>query len=184
MSHHLVIATVTETLAQIVRDAVQPLVPGVEVTTGVPGREEQTGAARVNIVLYQTLPNAAFRNARTPAAPGADAAPTRHQLALHLNYLVSFHGAVERLVAQQLLALTVMAFHANATIGREHIQRAITAAHSGYLDGSDLAEQQPIITLSALGLSLDELVKVCALTQQAPFAPAIAYQCSVVLRGG
>lgn len=183
MSHHLAVASITETLAHLLRDIVGPQVPGLEVTTGTPVHSAAVASPRVDICLYQVRPNATMRNTALPTATGEDAAPPRHDLTLELNYLVSFHGPAERLIAQQLLAHTVMAFHMNAVISRELIQRAVRAAHGGFLHGSDVAEQPESISLAALTLSLGELATVCSMTQQTAFAPSVAYQCAVVLRG-
>lgn len=183
MSNHLAIATITETLANIVRDAAGPHAPGLVVTTGSLSHAAIAASARVDICLYQVRPNAELRNTTWPTATGEDAALRRNHVAVELNYLVSFHGPADQLIAQQLLAHTVMAFDTNAVLSREQIQRAVRAAPGGFLNGSDLAEHSQRITLSALTLSLDELATVCTMTQQSPFALSVAYQCAVVLGG-
>jgi hypothetical protein len=68
MSNHLVIAAVTATLRKVILDALSPLVPGIDVTT-LPldkARETNTTGNQVNVYLYKTEVNAAWRNQDLP----------------------------------------------------------------------------------------------------------------------
>jgi hypothetical protein len=182
MSNHLAIATATEAIAQIVRDAAGAVVPGTEVTTGSPDRAARDArTARVNVFLYQVAPNAALRNSDLPTRNADGALVRRAQAAVDLFYLVSFYGKDEHLVAQQLLALTVGALHGRAVIGPVDVARAIAAVPGNFLDGSDLAAARETLTLSSLSLSLEEMARLWSTMLQVPYALSVAYRCSVVL---
>lgn len=181
MSNYLAVATVTETLAQIVRDAVLPVVPGAEVTTDRPDRAAKDTAGRVNLYLFQAGQNAALRNADLPMRTAGGLPASRPRAALDLFYLVTFFGRDEQLVAQQLMGLSLAALHAHAVLTTEHVTRAVRAAPGAFLDGSDLVQQAQPVTVTPMNLSLEELSKLWSVMFQVPYNLTVAYQCSVVL---
>jgi hypothetical protein len=94
MSNSLAIAAVTATLRRLLDQGLNAELPGTRVSTRPPdrARENHTGN-QVNLFLYQTLPNAAWRNiAPGPASPGGASVPP---LALNLYYLLSAYGQNE-----------------------------------------------------------------------------------------
>jgi hypothetical protein len=181
MSNFLAVATVTETLAQIVRDAVLPVIHGAEVTTDRPDRAGKDAGGCVNLYLFQTAHNAALRNSDLPTRTGAGLPAGRPRAALDLFYLVTFFGRDEQLVAQQLMGLAVAALHATAVLTAEQVARAVRAAPGGFLDGSDLVQQPQPVTVTPMNLSLEELSKLWSVMFQVPYNLTVAYQCSVVL---
>lgn len=184
MSNHLAVATVTETIAQVIRDAVTPLVAGAEVTTDRPDRAAKDAAARVNVFLYQVAPNASQRNSDLPMRGSGGTLATRPRTALDLFYIITFYGRDEQLLAQQLLGLTAATLHLHAHLTRQDVLRAIEAAPGGFLNGSDLAGQTETINLSPYALSLEELSKLWSVMFQVPYALSMSYQCSVVVIDG
>jgi hypothetical protein len=182
MSNYLAVATVTETLAQIIRDAVLPVVNGAEVTTDRPDRAGGKDAGgRVNLYLFQTAHNAALRNSDLPMRTAAGLPAGRPRAALDLFYLVTFFGRDEQLVAQQLMGLSVAALHATAVLTADQVARAVRAAPGGFLDASDLVQQGQPVTVTPMNLSLEELSKLWSVMFQVPYNLTVAYQCSVVL---
>jgi hypothetical protein len=184
MSNYLAVATVTETIAQIVRDAVQPVIPGAEVTTDRPDRAAKDAAARVNVYLYQVAPNAALRNSDLPMRQPDGTLASRPRTALDLFYLINFYGRDEQLIGQQLLGLTTAALHEHAILTRADVVRAIEAAPGGFLNGSNLAEQSESIKIAPNALALEELSKLWSMAFQVPYTLSVAYQASVVLIDG
>lgn len=181
MSSRLTIAAVTETLAQIVRDEVGPHVPNLVVTTGASGPKDALALARVDVQLYRVQPSIEVRNVARPTETAGETLRQPQSIALDLHYLVSFHGETRQQMAQQLLALTVLAFHRHAVIGLDATARAIAAVPNGYLDTVDLAAHPNGIWLTPETLSFEELLRASAVTSGGPYALAMAYRCSVVL---
>jgi hypothetical protein len=184
MSNYLAVASVTETLAHVIREAVTPVIPGVLVSTTRPDRAGKDAAPRVNVFLYQASPNPALRNSDLPMRDASGRMVHAPRAPLDLHYLVTFYGHDEQLVPQQLLALTVSAVHANAVLGPEVVVAALRAAPNGFLDRSDLAYQHQRVTVSPLALNLEELSKLWQVMFQVPYSLTIAYQASVVLLDG
>ncbi len=192
MSNYLAIATATETVAQIVREAVyaSPTLSGASVTTLRPERVAKDAGARVNVYLYQVTPNAALRNTDLPTRRSDGSLDRRPRTAMDLHYLISFYGREERLEPQQLLGITVAALTAQPILTRAEILKAIQAVETvgaaggtaeGYLDGSDLADQVEQVRLSPVPLNLEELSKLWSVMFQVPHSLSVAYQGSVVL---
>ncbi|HEU0051520.1 MAG TPA: DUF4255 domain-containing protein [Longimicrobium sp.] len=184
MSNYLAVATVTETIAQVIRDAVSPVVPGAEVTTDRPDKAAKDAAARVNVYLYQVAPNPALRNSDLPMRQPDGSLASRPRTALDLFYLINFYGRDEQLIGQQLLGLTAAALHEHAILTRGDILRAIEAAPGGFLNGSNLAEQSEAIKISPNAMALEELSKLWSMAFQVPYTLSVAYQASVVLIDG
>jgi hypothetical protein len=184
MSNYLAVATTTETIAQVIRDAVSPVIPGAEVTTDRPDKAaKDSAAARVNVYLYQVGPNPALRNADLPLRRADGTLESRPRTALDLYYLISFYGRDEQLVSQQLLGLTAASLHLHAMLSREDVLRAIRAAPGGFLDGSNLAEQTESIKISPHTLTVEDLSRLWTMFQ-VPYTVSASYQVSVVIIDG
>lgn len=184
MSNYLAVATTTETIAQVIRDAITPAVAGAEVTTDRPDRAGKDAAARVNVFLYQVSPNPSLRNADLPMRGADGILASQPRTALDLYYIITFYGRDEQLVTQQLLGLTAATLHLHARLTRQDVLRAIEAAPGGFLNDSDLAGQTESINLSPHALTLEELSKLWSVMFQVPYALSMSYQCSVVLIDG
>jgi Pvc16 N-terminal domain len=184
MSNYLAVATATETIAQIIREAVGPVIAGAEVTTDRPDRASREAAARVNVYLYQVAPNAALRNADLPMR-GADGVLTNQpRTALDLYYLINFFGRDEHLIAQQLLGLTASALHIHGVLTRQDIVRAIQAAPGGFLNASTLPQQTELLKITPNAVALEELSKLWSMMFQVPYTLSMSYLCSVVILDG
>ena len=124
MSNALAIATVTRTLAQIVRTAVQSVVPGSDVLTSRPDAAA-TAEPRARLFLYQISPNAALRNNDLPTRAANGTLTSRPTAALDLHYLLSFYGNETELEPQRMLGAAVRDLHAQPVLLRQMIQDAI-----------------------------------------------------------
>jgi hypothetical protein len=184
MSNYLAVATATETIAQVIRDAVGPVIPGAEVTTDRPDRASKDAAARVNVYLYQVSPNGSLRNNDLPMRNPDGTLANRPRSALDLYYLINFYGRDEQLIAQQLLGLTVSALHVHGILTRSDITRAVNAAPGGFLNGSDLAYQTEALKISPHALTLEELSKLWSVMFQVPYTLSASFLCSVVFIDG
>lgn len=178
MSNALAIATVTTALAQIVRTAVQSVVPGSDVLTERPDSTPPTGP-RVRLFLHQVSPNGALRNHDLPTRAANGNLMTRPTAAVDLHYLLAFYGNENELEPQRMLGAAVRDIHAKPVLMRHMIEDAI--ASEPFLTGSDLADAVEQIKFTPLPLSLEELSKLWSVFFQAPYALSVAYQGTVVL---
>ncbi len=183
MSNALAIATVTATLRECLQESATWIVPGSEVTTLRPQQMESRPAdnARINIYLYQIVPNTAFRTADLPTRRTDGTMIQQPQSAWDLHYLLSFYGNESTLEAQRLLGSTVDILHSQPFLNRNRIRTTIDNTNNQYLLNSNLDEQVESIKFIPLALNLEELSKVWSVFFQTSYALSIAYQASVVL---
>ncbi|WP_396957640.1 DUF4255 domain-containing protein [Nitrosomonas sp.] len=178
MSNALAIATVTAALAQIVRNAVQSVLPGADVLTERPDGAPP-GEQRVRLFLYQVSPNTALRNSDLPTRSANGNLTKRPTVALDLHYLLAFYGDERALEPQRMLGAVVRDIHAKPVLMRQMIEDAI--ASEPFLSNSDLTDAVEQVKFTPLPLSLEELSKIWSVFFQTTYALTIAYQASVVL---
>lgn len=178
MSNALAIATVTTALAQIVRTAVQSVLPGADVLTERPD-SVPLGQPRVRLFMYQVSPNGTLRNNDLPTRAANGTLTKRPTTALDLHYLLAFYGNENDLEPQRMLGAAVRDIHSKPVLLRQMIQDAI--ASETFLADSDLADAVEQIKFTPLSLSLEELSKLWSVFFQAPYALSVAYQGTVIL---
>lgn len=184
MSNYLAIATVTETLRQLLDGTVGVDLSGAKVTLGRPngvGTGGSSAEPTINLYLYQVTPNAALRNADLPTRGADGSLRQRPRVALDLHYLVSFYGDEGECVPQRLLGSAVRTFHAQSVLTRQMIQDALAHTSFTFLAASNLAEEVELVKFTPLSLSLEELSKLWSVFFQTPYALSVAYQGTVVL---
>ncbi|MER6347911.1 DUF4255 domain-containing protein [Streptomyces sp. NPDC001595] len=113
MSDALAVAAVTETLRAVLQDAVRPVVPGAVVTARHPegaGVEDGTAAA-LNVFLYRTAIDAAWRNTDPEGTHPGETRPPALPLVLH--YLLTGYAAPaeDHAVVERLLGVAMAALH-------------------------------------------------------------------------
>lgn len=178
MSNHLAIATVTAALAELVLNAVRPVIGTAGVSTVRPGGSVANPG--VNLYLYETRPNAAGRNLDLPTRSGGGGMVQRPRAALDLHYLLSFHGSDKDLEPQRLMGAVVRTLHGRPLITRALIRDAAKKAPlAGLADKPDLAEEPDLVRLSPHDLSLDDLTKLWS-AFQAEFELSMACRAGIV----
>ena len=161
MSNFLAIATVTASLADLLRRAVREDVTGADVRTERP-EDLESGLTQpvVNLYLYQVTPNAAYRNADLPTRDSEGQVVERAQAALELHYLVTFFGNENEWVPQRLLGSVVRTLQAHPLLTRQDIVGALAAITGGnpdhFLSPSNLAEQPERVKFTPIVLNLEE----------------------------
>ncbi len=183
MSNALAIATVTLTLKEFLQDTATWTVPGADVTTLRPQEMENrsTDNARINLYLYQIVPNAAFRTADLPTRRADGTLMQQPTSAWDLHYLLSFYGNESAQEAQRLLGSTIDILHAQPFLDRNKIRTTISNANNQYLADSNLDQQVESVKFTPLILNLEELSKVWSVFFQTTYSLSVAYQASVVL---
>lgn len=190
MSNALAIAAVTTLLDYRITQALarNDVPVSLESVTAKPldkAREGGENTNQINIFLYQTLHNAAWRNQDMPnrVRPGETGRPP---LALNLSYLITAYGKNnDDIEGQQLLGMAMQTLHDQPEIHPRHVERAIASSNLALskrelLVSSDLKNQIERIRLVPQILSVEEVSKMWA-TFQAPYRISAAYEASVVL---
>lgn len=181
MSNSLAIAAVTATLRNLLAQAAYPL-PGepspdplsdLTVTTKSPDKarvSEQYN--QLNLFLYQTLPNAAFRNRDMPGR-GRSGEDSPQPLPLNLYYLLTAYGGTgDDILAHRLLGRALSLLHDKPVLSPSDIEAA--------LPGTDLHRQVERVRLTPISLNWEELSKLWS-TLQTPYRLSVTYEASVVL---
>jgi hypothetical protein len=181
MSNYLAIATVTATLQKILQSVVQEDVEGSRITTIRPdGLGRGTPETGVNLYLYQVTP-VNWRNADLPTRRTTGEVVKRPQIALDLNYILTFYGNEVELEPQRLLGSVVRTLHARPVLTQEIIEDTIADSTFRYLRESNLFQQVELVKLMPLHLSTEDLSKIWSVFFQTPYALSIAYQATAVL---
>jgi hypothetical protein len=167
------IATVTTTLRNLISAGAQDL-GGATVTVLPPDRARgNLQSNQINLFLYQTLPNAAYRNMDVPgrANPGETGAPP---LALNLYYLLTVFGSdnEDDVEAHRLLGRAMSVLHDHPLLGRQEILDAVP--------GSDLADQVERIRFTLQPLSVSDIFQLWS-GFQANYRLSVSYEATVVL---
>jgi hypothetical protein len=174
MSNSRAIAAVTATLqrlllnVQLDDDLVDTQVTALPLDIAREGVETN----QLNLFLYQTSLNGAWRNMEIPGKvkPGEMGHPP---LALDLFYLVTAYGRANRDIdGHRALGRAMRVLHDHPLLGREEIESA--------LEDNDLHQQLERIRITPQPLSLDELSKLWT-GCQGKYRISVAYQVSVVL---
>lgn len=171
MSNSLAIAAVTSTLRHLLDRGLNREIPGAKVTTRPPDKARGGDSGnQVNLFLYHTAPNAAWRNIK----PGeADQPP----LALNLYYILSAYGQNEDdpdPFSHRLLGEAMHILHNHPVLDPVEIKES--------LDGSDLHKQAERVRVTLQPLSIEEISKLWT-AFQTPYRISVAYEVSVVLIG-
>jgi hypothetical protein len=178
MSNSLAIGAVTATLRNLLDKGISAEGGGLHTTT-LPPEKAQTfgqadGAGRINLFLYQTQINAAWRNMDMPSQikPNETGQPS---LALNLFYLLT---AYERddgdssVIAHRLLGRAMRVLHDHSLLGADEIRAALA--------NNDLADQIERIRITPQPMAVEEFSKLWT-TFQVGYRISAAYEVSVVL---
>ncbi|MBN1204048.1 MAG: DUF4255 domain-containing protein [Myxococcaceae bacterium] len=179
MSNSLAIAAVTATLRDLLSRAAQPI-PGdpssdteladLTVTTKAPDKARAADDRnQLNLFLYHTAPNAAWRN-KSLARPGEQGQPA---LALNLYYLVTAYGrGSDDILGHRLLGRAMSILHDQGVLLPSDMEAALA--------GNDLHLQVERVRLSPYNLTSEELSKLWTIFQT-QYRLTVAYEVSVVL---
>lgn len=138
-----------------------------------------TEGDQVNLFLYQTLPDAAWRNQDIPRRvhPGETAQPP---LPLTLYYLITAYGEEDNDIKSHLLLGKAMSvLHDYPALGADEIKSA-TDGVDDLKDKANLHEQVERIRITLQPLTFEEISKLWT-TFQTHYRTSAAYQVSVVL---
>jgi Pvc16 N-terminal domain len=180
MSNPRAIEAVTSTLRFLLEQTLKPHVPDVTVTTYPPDRafDKSTLSNRVNLFLYHTTVNAAWRNQdlTQQVRPGETGHPP---LAINLHYLLTAYSKDQDFptpLSHQLLGRSMSFFHDHSFLSGKDIKNAL----AGNLADHDLYDQIEKVKITPHNLSLEEMSKLWMIFQTA-YRVSACYEASVVL---
>jgi hypothetical protein len=181
MTNPLAIAAVTATLRDLLFRRVRADVPGTQVTTRPIDRARNgvTGN-QVNLFLYQTTLDAAWRNMDLPnqVLPLETGTPP---LPLVLHYLLTAYSDDDAgVVSHRLLGQAMSALHDHPLLAPAEIAAAAAAELQTDLRGEDLHAQLERVRITAMPLSLEEMSKLWT-TFQTQYRISAAYEVAVLL---
>lgn len=130
----------------------------------------------VNLFLYHTQINPAWRNQDIPGKVGSGDA-SRVPLPLNLYYLLTVYDRDDDLSdpdSHRLLGQAMSVFHDNAILSSQEIQSVLS------FNDYDLQDQLERVKITLQPLSLDEMSKLWT-TFQTQYRISVAYEVSVVL---
>ena len=175
MSTNRAIAAVTATLRNMLFQALSgdATLSGATVTTKAPDQARQGGATgnQINLFLYQTSINAAWRNQDPPPArPGELSQPP---LPLVLSYLMTAYGEDDdEVLAHQLLGVGMQVLNDQAVLPAGAITQA--------LSGTGLEAQPDRVRITPHPIPMDEISRLWS-TFSTGYRISVSYDASVVL---
>ncbi len=183
MSNFLAIATVTETLKQMLNFVVSTDINGAEAKAVKPNSSSNIlPKLGVNIFLYHISPNSAFRNADLPTRRDNGSMSQCPRAAIDLYYLLSFYGDEITLEPQRVLGSVVRALNVSPFLLRKKIKEVVSTV--SHLNTSNLYDEVELVKFTPIQLSLEELSKIWSVFFQNSYTLSVAYQASVVFIDG
>ncbi|HEY8011949.1 MAG TPA: DUF4255 domain-containing protein [Rudaea sp.] len=177
MSESTAIAATTTTLQHLLSGGIpsrDQSLPGLVVTTMPPDLARKGhNSAQLNIFLYQTQVNAAWRNLDIPnqVRPGETATPP---LALNLHYMLTAYGDEndDETVSHRVLGGAMSVLHDHPLLGRAEISSALA--------GSGLENQFERLRITPIVLLMDEMSKLWT-ALQSNYRLSAGYEVTVLL---
>lgn len=177
MSDSLAIAAVTATLRNLIAAGIVNEGANTEVTTQPPDEVKTADKNSINIFLYQTTIDAAWRNQDMPRQikPGEKGIPP---LALNLFYLITAYAknsatpTLPDLISHRLLGSAMRTLHDHPVLSGTEINTA--------LKESNLNDQIEHVRITQQPMSLDDMSKLWT-AFQSKYRISAAYQVAVVL---
>jgi Pvc16 N-terminal domain len=178
MSNTLAIAATTAALRNVLLAQMPDLdsdLSDLEVTTQPPDLARKgITKAQLNLFLYQTVVNGAWRNMDMPrqVRPGETGAPP---LPLNLHYLITAYGRGDsdnEAVSHRVLGGAMSVLHDHPVLSRQEIAAALA--------GNDAGEQFEMLKITPLPLGVEEISKLW-MVFQTQYRISAAYEVTVLL---
>ena len=173
MSNPLAIAAVTRTMQRILEKGFEEdqELSGLLITTQPPDKARTGTTNQVNLFLYQTAPNAAWRNQPMPHVKQGETG--QPPLALDLHYLLTAYGQGDNdLNGHHVLGRAMSIYNDTPLLGRKRLHDLFPT--------SDVGDQPERIRITPTTLSVDEMSKLWN-TFQVQYRISATYRVSVVL---
>lgn len=177
MSNALVLAHVTQALALLIEDNLQPEIDiAVNVEPRKPPADPPTDPT-ITVFLYQVTPNTSQRGNDLPTRASDGRLVKRPAAALDLHFVISAYGDETTLVGQRLIGSVVRTLHEIPVLPKDMIE---LAREKPYLAGSDLAEAVQKVRFTPTVMDVDETSKLWGMLYQTPYSLSVVYQAALV----
>lgn len=183
MSNSLAIAAVTAAFGRVITLALQA-VPNLsaapELRIGRPPLDPAFVGA--NLFLYRVSPSPTRRNDDIATRNAEGVLVRRPQVALDLEYVVSFYGNEVGLEPHRLMGSVVALLHAWPVLTSRDVQATIAGSGpQGILAGADLDQQIEPVRFTLQPLDIENLHRVWSLFYTVPYALSVVYTGSTIL---
>jgi hypothetical protein len=195
MSSALAIGAVTAVIKSLiendfVRQGISGSLGGTPAVTVLSPNPEGTNAAlqdqdRLNLFMFQTSPNAGWRNVDLPSRDGNGNRASNPPLAVDLHYLITAYSKIA-FHAEIILGYAMQTLHETPVLTRNTIRATLQNLSSSpapaeqALSAADLAEQVELIKITPQVMSTEEMSRLWSAIQT-QYRPTTVYQASVVL---
>ncbi|WP_327351823.1 DUF4255 domain-containing protein [Streptomyces sp. NBC_01304] len=181
MSNALALAHVTQALALLIEDNLQPEIDiAVNVEPRKPPADPPTDPT-ITVFLYQVTPNTSQRNNDLPTRASDGTLLKRPAAALDLHFVISAYGDETTLVGQRLIGSVVRTLHEIPILPKDMIE---LAGEKPYLAGSDLADAVQKVRFTPTVMDIDETSKLWGMLHQTPYSLSVVYQAALVFIEG
>ncbi|MFB7212919.1 DUF4255 domain-containing protein [Streptomyces sp. NPDC056255] len=181
MSNALALAHVTQALALLIEDNLQPEIDiAVNVEPRKPPADPPTDPT-ITVFLYQVTPDTSQRNNDLPSRTSDGRLAKRPAAALDLHFVISAYGDEATLVGQRLIGSVVRTLHEIPVLPKDMIE---LAGEKPYLAGSDLADAVQRVRFTPTVMDIDETSKLWGMLHQTPYSLSVVYQAALVFIEG
>ncbi|MFE6490761.1 DUF4255 domain-containing protein [Streptomyces sp. NPDC057748] len=181
MSNALALAHVTQALALLIEDNLQPEIDiAVNVEARKPPADPPTDPT-ITVFLYQVTPDTSQRNNDLPSRTSDGRLVKRPAAALDLHFVISAYGDEATLVGQRLIGSVVRTLHEIPVLPKDMIE---LAGEKPYLAGSDLADAIQRVRFTPTVMDIDETSKLWGMLHQTPYSLSVVYQAALVFIEG
>ncbi|MEU0629884.1 DUF4255 domain-containing protein [Streptomyces sp. NPDC005989] len=181
MSNALALAHVTQALALLIEDNLQPEIDiAVNVEARKPPADPPTDPT-ITVFLYQVTPDTSQRNNDLPSRTSDGRLVKRPAAALDLHFVISAYGDEATLVGQRLIGSVVRTLHEIPVLPKDMIE---LAGEKPYLAGSDLADAVQRVRFTPTVMDIDETSKLWGMLHQTPYSLSVVYQAALVFIEG
>lgn len=180
MSNSFAIVAVTATLWHLFTKN------GIKVSLDSPDAESSSDA-RINIFLYQVVPNLGYKNIDVPTRDYSGELITKQQVGLDLSYLITSYGtSTDELSSQRLVADVVRIMHENPILTPDVIRAAMADIDVQTIFPEfaqvDLPNQRDLVKFTMINLSLEDITKIwSSFFKTKPYRLSVAYKATVVV---
>ncbi|MFB8032433.1 DUF4255 domain-containing protein [Streptomyces sp. NPDC056004] len=181
MSNALALAHVTQALALLIEDNLQPEIDiAVNVEPRKPPADPPTDPT-ITVFLYQVTPDTSQRNNDLPSRTSDGRLVKRPAAALDLHFVISAYGEEATLVGQRLIGSVVRTLHEIPVLPKDMIE---LAGEKPYLAGSDLTDAVQRVRFTPTVMDIDETSKLWGMLHQTPYSLSVVYQAALVFIEG
>ncbi|HVO70900.1 MAG TPA: DUF4255 domain-containing protein, partial [Aggregatilineaceae bacterium] len=189
MSNALAIAATTDTLRKLLKTGLDAYedIADIQVTARPPdkARDGYTDKFQINLFMYHTTLNGAWRNLPSPDRSHPNEAG-RPPLPLNLHYLLTaYEPNNNEILTHVLLGRAMRILHDYPTLSRDLIRASVVGNTSGVglNETVDLQLQIDWVHVTPEGLSVDDMYKIWS-TFQTQYRISAAYEACLVLIEG